>query len=158
MPVEIETFGVMLDDSAAKNPRLAGIARSYRDSALKRDYAKLMSALVSRLQAAATDGDSADAQLGTAVGKDKVVLPMLFELGQPQGRPDAVLPDYIRRNALTNIQDRIAARAAGKLAPPAPPGNIPIPQPVGRALAKGNFNVTADIDGPDRYKPIYWPY
>src|SRR3546814_17810885 len=89
MPVEIETFGVMLDDSAAKNPRLAGIARSYRDSAPKRDYAKLMSALVSRLQAAATDGDSADAQLGPAVGKDKVVLPRLFELGQPHGLPDA---------------------------------------------------------------------
>src|SRR3546814_5910307 len=117
-----------------------------------------MSAPVSRLRAAATDGDSAGAQLGTAVGEDKVVRPMLFELGQPQGRPDAVLPDYIRRNALTNIQDRIGARAAGKLPQPARAVQIPIAPLGGRAIAIGHLNVTADVDGAVRYEPLVVQY
>lgn len=158
IPVEIETFGVMLDDNAAKDPRLAGIASSFRESALKQDYAKLMRALIGRLQAAALAGDSADTQLGKALGHDKVVLPMLFTLGRPQGRPDAALPDYIRRNALTNIQDRVGARADGALPLPASAVQIPI-APLGtQAIAIGHLNVTADIDGAVRYEPLVVQY
>lgn len=158
IPAEIETFGVMLDDNAAKDHRLAGIARSYQESALKHDYARLMNALLGRLQAAATDGDSADAQLGAALGRDKVVLPMLFELGRPQGRPDAALPDDIRRNALTNIQDRVGARADGELPQPARAVQVPIATLGAQAIAIGHLNVTPDVDGAVRYEPLVVQY
>ncbi|MGH8446075.1 MAG: CHASE2 domain-containing protein, partial [Solimonas sp.] len=106
IPAEIETFGIMLNDGAAKNPQIASIAKSYRESALAQDYAKLMTALIARIDAAARSGGSADTVLATAIGaQGKTVLPMLFELGRPQGRPDEALPDYVRRNALANIQD-----------------------------------------------------
>ena len=32
-----------------------------------------------------------------------VLLPMLFELGDPRGKPDRLLPDYVARNALSAI-------------------------------------------------------
>ncbi|WP_436286629.1 CHASE2 domain-containing serine/threonine-protein kinase [Solimonas terrae] len=158
IPVEIETFGVMLDDNAAKDQRLSGIARSYKDSALAHDYAKLMRGLLTRLQTAAQDGDSADVKLGKALADDKVVLPMIFTLGRPQGRPDAALPDYIRRNALTNIQDRVGARADGEMPLPASAVQIPI-EPLGtQALAIGHLNVTPDVDGAVRYEPLVLQY
>lgn len=158
IPAEIETFGVMLDDGAASDSRLAGIARSYRDSALAQDYAKLMRTLLARLQAAGQDGDAADATLGKSLADDKVVLPMIFTLGRPQGRPDAPLPDYIRRNALTTIHDRVGARADGAMPLPAQSVQVPIATLGARTLAIGHLNVTPDVDGAVRYEPLVVQY
>ena len=38
-----------------------------------------------------------------------VVLAMPFVVGEPQGNPDKPLPDYVSRNALTKIMDRVNA-------------------------------------------------
>lgn len=36
---------------------------------------------------------------------NNVLLAMFFELGEPHGRPDQALPDYVLRNNLVNVQD-----------------------------------------------------
>jgi serine/threonine-protein kinase len=158
IPAEIETFGVMLDDAGGKNPFVADIARSYKTSTLSKDYNTLMTALVARLQAAADSGASADAQLGAALRQARVVLPMIFEPGRPQGRPDAPLPDFVRRVALSNIVDRIGARADGALPLPARDLQIPIAPLGSAAMSVGHLNLMPDVDGAVRDEPLVVQY
>jgi len=48
-----------------------------------------------------------DKQLAESMLKaNDVLLGMYFELGEPQGKPDNPLPDYILKNNLTNIKGR----------------------------------------------------
>jgi serine/threonine-protein kinase len=48
-----------------------------------------------------------DRQLGAAIPRARsVYLPMFFELGRPLGNPESALPDYVRRNRLTNVVTR----------------------------------------------------
>jgi serine/threonine-protein kinase len=55
-----------------------------------------------------------DQHLADALGQaGNVVLPMQFVLGEPQGNPDKALPDYVTRNQIAAIRDRIGARDAG---------------------------------------------
>lgn len=77
-----------------------------------------------------------------------VLLGMFFELGEPQGRPDSPLPDYILKNSLTNIQ--------GGDAVPIPSLGVQIPIPVlgAAAMATGHLNVTPDVDGGVRTEPL----
>jgi serine/threonine-protein kinase len=77
-----------------------------------------------------------------------VLLGMFFELGEPQGRPDSPLPDYILKNNLTNIQ--------GGDAVPIPSLGVQIPIPVlgATAMATGHLNVTPDVDGGVRTEPL----
>lgn len=77
-----------------------------------------------------------------------VLLGMFFELGEPQGRPDSPLPDYILKNSLTNIQ--------GGAAVPIPSLGVQIPIPVlgAAAMATGHLNVTPDVDGGVRTEPL----
>lgn len=157
IPAEIETFGVMLDDAAAKSHAVANIAGAYKASALAQDYGKLMKGLLTRLQTAA-QGGHADTTLARSLAQSKVVLPMIFELGRPQGRPDAPLPDYVRRDALTNIQDRVGARGNGKLPLPARGVQVPVAALGEHALAVGHLNVTPDVDGAVRYEPLVVQY
>ncbi|MFP5307445.1 MAG: CHASE2 domain-containing protein, partial [Gammaproteobacteria bacterium] len=125
IPAEIETFGLMLKDAAGTSPQLAGVAQAYEDSALARDYRRLMTELVDALSAAAAgSGDETLAASLRAHGR--VQLPMVFALGRPQGRPDAPLPEFVRRNALTTIHDRVGARADGNLPLPAREALAPI--------------------------------
>src|SRR5712692_2936230 len=45
---------------------------------------------------------NADRKLAESFGKaGNVVLPMLFTFGEPRGKPDKPLPEFIRKNALT---------------------------------------------------------
>lgn len=91
-----------------------------------------------------------DRRLAAAISQaGNVVLPMLFVLGEPQGRPDHALPDYIQKNAVH--------LAAGDALPPYPTvgldaGVIP---PLGQAAAAiGHLNVTPDVDGAIRTDPL----
>jgi hypothetical protein len=47
-----------------------------------------------------------DQTLSESIAKaNDVLLAMYFELGEPQGKPDQELPDYVLRNNLTNVKD-----------------------------------------------------
>ncbi|WP_028007545.1 CHASE2 domain-containing serine/threonine-protein kinase [Solimonas flava] len=159
IPAEIETFGVMLDDGAPRNATIAAIAKSYRESALARDYRQLIGALAERIETAARAGGAGDDALAAALSaQGRTVLPMVFELGRPQGRPDAPLPDYVQRNALTRIEDRVGARAVGALPLQARALQAPIAKLGAGASAIGHLNVTPDIDGAVRYEPLVVQY
>ncbi|MCI0749776.1 MAG: CHASE2 domain-containing protein, partial [Nevskiales bacterium] len=100
IPVEIETFGAMLADSA-RYPAVAPIARAYRESALATQYASEIEKIVAQVTAAQGVG-SADRVLAEAMTQGPpTVLAMNFTLGAPLGNQDRPLPDEVRRNALT---------------------------------------------------------
>ncbi|MEW6166257.1 MAG: serine/threonine-protein kinase [Pseudomonadota bacterium] len=155
IPAEIETFGLMLGDAAGTSPEFAGVAQAYADSALARDYRRLMTELVDALSAAGS-GDETLAAALRAHGR--VQLPMVFALGRPQGRPDAPLPEFMRRNALTRIHERVGARAAGDLPLPARAALLPLEALGAAAAGIGHLNVVPDVDGAVRFEPLVLQY
>jgi CHASE2 domain-containing sensor protein/predicted Ser/Thr protein kinase len=154
IPVEIETFGAMLD-SSAQTPAVAPIAKAYKQSTLFKDYKNLLSELTSRLDTAIKSGGSPDAVLAAAqTSQGKVVLPMAFVIGRPQGNPDQPLPDYVRKNVLTNIEDRVDAKGDGALPLPTISALFPISSLGQTATAIGYLNDTLDVDGAVRFQPL----
>jgi len=77
-----------------------------------------------------------------------VLQPMLFTLGEPLGRPDRPLPEYVRRNALT--------RFSGDGEPPLPARAVQAPiGAIGRAAAAlGHLNQLRDVDGAVRSEAL----
>jgi len=94
-----------------------------------------------------------DRKLADSVGAaGNVVLPVLFRLGEPLGRPDQDLPDYVRRNALPLSPD-------GPLPVPAASMDIPVLDDIGRnASAVGHLNSPPDVDGAIRTEPLVLAY
>jgi serine/threonine-protein kinase len=88
------------------------------------------------------------------VKANSVLLGMLFELGEPQGKPDRALPDYVLKNALLNV----AAGDAGVSPIMSNGAQIPIPMLGAQALALGHVNVTPDVDGGIRTEPLVLSY
>ena len=96
-----------------------------------------------------------DQKLASSMFKaNDVLLGMFFELGEPQGKPDHTLPDYILKNNLTNIQ------GSEDSALPIPSLGVEIPIPVlgSTAVAIGHLNVTPDVDGGVRTEPLVVGY
>ncbi|MDD2700165.1 MAG: serine/threonine-protein kinase [Sideroxydans sp.] len=83
-----------------------------------------------------------------------VLLGVYFELGEPQGNPDAPLPDYVLKNNLVNVQ------GGAEAASPIPSFNalVPIPMLGQQALALGHLNATPDVDGAIRTEPLVISY
>jgi eukaryotic-like serine/threonine-protein kinase len=92
-----------------------------------------------------------DRQLaGSYAQAGNVVLPMLFELGDPRGRPDRPLPPYVTKNALANV-----AGAAPDL-PFTTTARVIYPiEAIGReAKGIGHLNAFTDVDGGIRTEPL----
>jgi CHASE2 domain-containing sensor protein len=87
-----------------------------------------------------------------------VVLAMPFVIGEPQGNPDKPLPDYVSRNALTKIQDRVDAERTGMLPIPTISAFPPIPEIGEQAAAIGHLNANPDVDGAIRSEPLVLAY
>jgi serine/threonine-protein kinase len=102
----------------------------------------------------AEEGLNTDRRLALSVASaGNVVFPVLFKLGQPQGRPDRDLPDFVRRNALN------VAQGDGGLAVPASSVEVPILDGIGReAAAIGHLNSPPDVDGAIRFEPLALAY
>ncbi len=83
---------------------------------------------------------------------NSVVLPMLFSLGDPKGRPDKPLPDYVARNRLPQVAE------TGGAAWPAASVLAPIEILGARAAAIGHLNANADVDGGIRAEPLLIRY
>ena len=158
IPAEIDSFNVMLQDTAQHDRAVAGIAKAYRQSSLATEYGKNIEAFSAKLDAARKRlaADNSLAQSFTAAGD--VLLPMSFELGRPQGRPDKPLPDYIRRFALSHIVDRVDAKGHGALPIPSISVQVPVPELGGVAAGIGALNSTLDLDGGIRQEPLVLQY
>lgn len=90
-----------------------------------------------------------DRRLGEAyAAAGNVVLPMLFRLGEPRGRPDQDLPDYVKKNAVK--------QAGGDFLPiPTSDVDALVIDALGsHAAAIGHLNVTPDVDGGIRAEPL----
>src|SRR5271169_782549 len=95
-----------------------------------------------------------DKKLSESMANAKdMLLAMYFELGEPQGKPDQPLPDYIQKNALTKI-----GNAGGAQPLPASGVIIPIPSLGSQAIAIGHLNVQSDVDGAIPTEPLVVQY
>jgi CHASE2 domain-containing sensor protein/predicted Ser/Thr protein kinase len=76
-----------------------------------------------------------------------VLMPMLFTLGEPLGKPDRPLPEFVQRTAL-GIQ--------GGDTPPLPTLGVQLPiESLGKAAAAlGHLNFNPDVDGGVRQEPL----
>jgi serine/threonine-protein kinase len=82
-----------------------------------------------------------------------VVLPMLFTFGEPRGKPDKPLPDFVRKNALS-IQG-----GSGDLPLFTSAVEVPIVDSLGAAAAAvGHLNSVPDVDGAIRTEALAITY
>ncbi|HEX5804201.1 MAG TPA: serine/threonine-protein kinase [Azospira sp.] len=84
---------------------------------------------------------------------NSVVLPMLFRVGDPRGRPDQPLPDYVARNRLPQVTETDGGGAL-----PTASVQYPIEALGARAVAIGHLNANADVDGGIRAEPLVLRY
>lgn len=91
-----------------------------------------------------------DRHLADSVAKaGNVALPMLFRYGEPQGKPDSPLPDFMLGMALTQVE--------GSEPLPALTLDVeaPVLEPLGKAAAVvGHLNPAIDRDGGFRVQPL----
>ncbi|MGB2832498.1 MAG: serine/threonine-protein kinase [Methylotenera sp.] len=83
-----------------------------------------------------------------------VVLAMPFTLGEPRGRLDKPLPEYVSKNALITIFDQVDAEQYGLLPVPAQAAIPPFPEIGKAAAAIGHLNANPDVDGAIRVEPL----
>ena len=95
-----------------------------------------------------------DRKLSESFARAGNVVPMsLFELGEPRGRPDKPLPEFVTKNNLPKI---IKGAEDGML--PTRKVEFPI-EIVGKsAAALGHLNATPDVDGGTRTEPLVLGY
>src|SRR6266436_1854824 len=97
---------------------------------------------------------NADRKLAESFGKaGNVVLPMLFAFGEPRGKPDKPLPEFMRKNALA-LQGR-----SDDLPPSTSAVEVPIVDTLGAAAAAvGHLNSVPDVDGAIRQEALAVTY
>src|SRR3954447_26677246 len=74
-----------------------------------------------------------------------VALPMLFVVGDPRGNPDKPLPDYILKNQITRVLDRIGAQNNNIYPVPTLQVSVPIQEIAAGATAIGHLNALPDV-------------
>ena len=93
-----------------------------------------------------------DRKLADAYAKaGNVLLPMLFELGVPRGKPDKPLPEFISRNHLTSVDRKSSDEAP---LPASAVISLPIEEIAKNAAGIGHLNANADVDGGIRTEPL----
>jgi CHASE2 domain-containing sensor protein len=86
-------------------------------------------------------------------GAGNIVLPVLFRIGEPIGKPDKDLPEYLRKNAVQIAGGQLGA------AVPALGVEVPVIEPLGMAVAAlGHLNSPPDVDGAIRTEPLVLSY
>ncbi|MBX9963244.1 MAG: CHASE2 domain-containing protein [Burkholderiales bacterium] len=100
-----------------------------------------------------------DRKLAAAIsGAGSVVMPMLFNLGEPRGNPDHPLPEFVLKNNLTGVEDRVGAGNNG-LYPLSTVGVLVPLEAFGiGAAAVGHLNAAPDVDGSIRTEPLVLRY
>ena len=125
------------------NPGLAEI-RTLKDAFAAEDP---NSKFVSALDASAKKLDN-DARLGDSIAlSQNVVLPMYFELGEPIGKSDKQIPDFVSKNFMANVK-------ADGLVTPSLNFEAPYEAFAKEAKAIGQSNLTPSVDGVQRAVPL----
>jgi len=96
-----------------------------------------------------------DRKLAAAITEaGNVALPMLFVVGEPRGNPDKPLPDYILKNQITKVLDRIGAQRNNIFPVPTLQVSVPIQEIAAGAGVIGHLNALPDVDGSTRTEPL----
>jgi len=155
-PAQIESHRSALQDLAGRTKAAAPLASSFASSPLATKFAGDLAAITTRIDEARAmlSVDKALAQ-SLAQGPPNVLAMTFAALGAPSGRPDQPLPDYVRRNALTNVVDRVNARSNGWLPVPTQEGvAVPVPELGAVAAGIGHLTSTLDVDGANRFEAL----
>jgi len=133
---------------------ISKIGEFLTNSSLKHSNPAEWDQLNSILQEAMSHLDN-DKKLADSMSKaNSVLLGMLFEYGEPQGKPDHPLPDFVLKNGLANIKDG----GSGESPILTDAVQIPIPLLGAQAAGLGHLNVTPDVDGGIRTEPLVLNY
>jgi CHASE2 domain-containing sensor protein/tRNA A-37 threonylcarbamoyl transferase component Bud32 len=157
VPADIDALGAMLEIEG-KNKAVAEILKFYLQSSVNtrliQDIETLKSSLFEAEQSLNTDAKLAESMANAK----NVVLAMVFYLGNPRGNPDAELPDYVLRNSINQIRDRVSAQSSGLYPIPTVDALPPIAEIGKHAAAIGHLNSLPDIDGGVRSEPLVLQY
>jgi len=138
--------------------KLQDLDRFYAQSSLKEKMAKDLLELNQYFNEAG-EALNQDKMLAQSIARSgNVILPMLFELGAPQGNPDQPLPGYITSNVIANSVDNIGAASLGALPVPAQAAFYPIPQFGNVVSGIAHLNQLLDVDGGIRKEPLVVDY
>jgi serine/threonine-protein kinase len=153
----IDKLGAMLRNEA-DNGAVIDILEFYQQSQMSslvnRDIETLKSRLLEAEQSLNTDSKLA-ASIALA---ENVILAMPFILGVPRGKPDREMPNYVVRNSINQIRDRISAQSQGLFPINSVNAIPPIPEIGSVAVAIGHLNAVLDIDGGIRSEPLVLKY
>jgi serine/threonine-protein kinase len=109
--------------------------------------------------AEADDALNSDRKLAAAVAQaGNVALPTLFTIGEPRGNPDHPLADYILKNQITKVSDRIGAGDRNIFPVPTLQATAPLEEIAAGAAAVGHLNALPDVDGSTRTEPLVLRY
>ncbi|MGH8693235.1 MAG: CHASE2 domain-containing protein, partial [Burkholderiales bacterium] len=109
--------------------------------------------------AEADDALNSDRKLAAAVAQaGNVALPTLFTIGEPRGNPDHPLADYILKNQITKVSDRIGAGDRNIFPAPTLQASAPLEEIAAGAAAVGHLNALPDVDGSTRTEPLVVRY
>ena len=99
----------------------------------------------------AEDSLNTDRKLSASYAKaNNVLLPMLFELGNPRGKPDKPLPEFVTKNRVPKVD-----QGTGDTPLPASAAlSLPIDDIGNSAAAIGHLNANVDVDGGIRTEPL----
>jgi CHASE2 domain-containing sensor protein/predicted Ser/Thr protein kinase len=158
-PAEIQAFGVTLKDLAARNKAAAPVAQRFAASPLATQFPADLAAITAKI-AEARDSLSMDKALAQAItlGPPNVLAMNFSVYGPPAGRPDQELPEYVQRNAITKVEDRINARSTGAVPQPAQGLIFPVADIGQASLGIGHLNQPQSEDGAARMDALVLQY
>ena len=100
-----------------------------------------------------------DRKLAESIQKaNNVLLAMLFRLGDPLGKPDQPLPEFMAKNQLFKVEDNISAASNGLLPYPTMEVLIPLAEFGKNAVGMGHLNANPDVDGGIRTESLVLRY
>ncbi len=132
--VELRALQSRIDGTSSTEPPIGELSNTARS--------ELKAFIAGAEQRLDSDARLADSMQRAA----KVIVPSLFSLGEPQGRPDAPLPAFAQRNALS---------APIVIGLPALRTQQPLASIGSAAVAVAHLNQTADVDGVVRREPLF---
>ena len=157
VPADIDSLGAMLE-LAGNEKSVAEILEFYRQSSVNTRLSQDIETLKSNLFEAEQALNS-DAKLAASIkNAGNVVLAIYFKIGQPRGKPDEELPNYVLKNSINQIHDRVQALQAGLLPIPTEESNPPITEIGQHAMAMGHLINLIDVDGGVRSEPLAVQY
>lgn len=154
IPSEVEILSSMLEQDSQISDIVKPTKEFLAQSSLKNQVESDLVTLAQQLYEAQTKLNT-DLKLSESTSKaGNVVLAMPFIIGTPKGKPDQELPNFVIKNSLNTIHDRVSAQANGLFPFPTIDAIPPISLIGEQADAVGHLNALPDVDGGIRTEPL----